>query len=452
MRTTDNNCGKDIKELSENELSETAIDDLQLIANQKIKNIRLEKHPNLFIFPPNDSEYGDEIGDGTIFSLDDTTLTTNNIMGFVGVNNTRLTITSRFAQNDDNDYFLHYMLQRVLSINAVHLDQSKNKESIWDFLPYLFPYYLKRAVSQGIYRKYRIIKNNDLNIRGAVDIKRHLNLNIPFLGKVAYTNRIYSADNEVTELIRHTIEEINNRRMSQILKSDKDTIDAVQQIISATETYDKNARNKIISKNLKPVNHPYFYKYKELQKLCRLILRHDKLTFGDEKDRIFGLLFDGAWLWEEYLGKILNNKFIHPQNKTGTHVNYLFQNENDKPVQEIYPDFISIKKPVIIADAKYKFLDNTRYEKDYGRHDYFQILAYMFRFTSSSGYLLFPYRQNDGQSFYKEELTIKDTNSKLTKLGLAIPQKPLDFKLFISEIKKNEADFINAVNIDDKLS
>jgi 5-methylcytosine-specific restriction endonuclease McrBC regulatory subunit McrC len=446
MRTTDYNLGKDIKELSKNILPETAINDLRLIANQKIRDIKLEEHPNLFIFPPKDYAYGDEIGEGTIFSLHDTTLTTNKIMGFVGVNNTRLTITSRFAEDDDNDYFLHYMLRQVLSINAVDLDQLKNKEPIWDFLPYLFPYYLKRAISQGIYRKYKVIKNNDLNIRGAVDIKRHLNLNTPFLGKVAYTNRIYSTDNEVTELIRHTIEELNsNRRMSPILKSDKDTIDAVHQIISVTKNYDKNDRNKVISKNLKSVSHPYFLKYRELQKLCRLILRHDKLTFGDDKDRIFGLLFDGAWLWEEYLGKILNDKFIHPQNKTKTHKNHLFQDENDKPVQEIYPDFISIKKPFIIADAKYKPLDNDENEKDYRRIDYYQILAYMFRFTSKSGYLLFPYPKNNGRSFYKEELTIKETNSRLTKLGLAIPQKSESFDIFAREIKKNEDDFINEI-------
>ena len=426
----------------------TEINDLRLIANQKIKDIRLEEHPNLFIFPPKDYAYGDKIDEGTIFSLDDTTLTTNNIMGFVGVNDTRLTITSRFAENDANDYFLHYMLQQVLSINIVHLDQSKNKEPIWNFLSYIFPYYLKRAISQGIYRKYRVIKNNDLYIRGAVDVRRHLKLNIPFLGKVAYTNREYCADNEVTELIRHTIEEINgNLFTSQILKNDKDTMDAVRQIVSATETYNRNARNKIISGNMKPVNHPYFLEYRKLQKLCMLILRHDKITFGDEKDRIHGLLFDGAWLWEEYLGKIIGDKFIHPQNKTGTHPYYLFHDENGTNVQKIFPDFIGRDKPPIIADAKYKPLGDDSDEKDSRRLDYFQILAYMYRYSSKSGYLLFPYKQNNERGFDRKELTVNGTNStsSLIQLGLAIPQETENFRMFIKETKENENAFVEEI-------
>jgi 5-methylcytosine-specific restriction endonuclease McrBC regulatory subunit McrC len=265
---------------------------------------------------------------------------------------------------------------------------------------------------------------------------------------VAYTNREYSADNEVTELIRHTIEELNgNVFTSQVLKSDKDTMDAVRQIVSATEAYNRNARSRIISKNLKSVNHPYYYKYRELQKLCLLILRHKKITFGDEKDRIYGLLFDGAWLWEEYLGKILSDKFSHPQNKTRTQPNHLFKDENGKLVQEIYPDFIGKEKPVIIADAKYKPLDNDSDERDSRRLDYFQILAYMFRFTSKSGYLLYPYRQSNEQGFDRRELTVKDTNptSTLTILGLAIPQKSDNFKMFIEEIEEHKDVFIEEI-------
>jgi len=441
MRATDNNRGQDIKDLVETQNEAISISDLQLIANQKIKDIKFDQHPNLLIFPPNDSVYGDKIGEETIFSLNGNILKTNNIMGFVGVNDTRLTITSRFASDDENDYFLHYMLQQVLSLNITHLDQPKKNESIWHFLPYLFPYHLKGALSQGIYKSYQTLNHNNSNVKGVVDIKRHLKLNIPFLGKIAYTSREYNVDNEVTELIRHTIEEISsNRFVNQVLRNDKDTIEAVHQIISSTNAYKKNDRSKIIAKNHRTVKHPYFFKYRELQRLCKMILNHDKLSFGHEKDRIYGLIFDGAWLWEEYLNKLLHDKFIHPKNRIRKDGDYLFQDENTK----IYPDFISKNKPKIIADAKYKFLNSIGHEEDYGNMDYYQILAYMLRYTSNVGFLLFPYKP-DKNTCKMKTLNIKDTSSTLTKLGLDIPQNTADFNIFINEIKKSEKDFINSI-------
>jgi len=458
MRTTDNNYdkderrrGQDVNDLVETENETFNIPDLQLIANQKIKDMELEKHKNLLIFPPNDSVYGDKIGEETIFSLKGNILKTNNIMGFVGVNDTRLTITSRFVKKDDeNDYFLHYMLQRVLSLNITRLDQSKKNESIWNFLPYLFPYYLKRALSQGIYKSYQTVNYNNSNVKGVIDIKRHLKFNIPFSGKIAYSSREYNVDNEITELIRHTIEEISsNRLVNQVLKNDKDTIDAVHQIISSTNAFNKNDRSKIIAKNHRAVKHPYFFKYKELQRLCKMILNHDKLSFGHEKDRIYGLIFDGAWLWEEYLNKLLHDKFIHPKSKIRKDGDHLFQDENDKPIQEIYPDFISISEPKIIADAKYKFLNKSGYDKDYGRDDYFQMLAYMLRYTSNLGLLLFPYKETYVEKEPREKvLTMKGrhTPSKtLTKLGLTIPQNAADFNKFIEDIKKSEDDIKNYI-------
>jgi 5-methylcytosine-specific restriction endonuclease McrBC regulatory subunit McrC len=254
-------------------------------------------------------------------------------------------------------------------------------------------------------------------------------------------------DNEITELIRHTIEEIRNRRLvAPVLKNDKEIIGAVNQIVSVTESYNKNDRAKIISKNRKLVSHPYFTKYRELQKLCLLILRHKKLSFGNNKDEIYGLLFDGAWIWEEYLGKLLDGQFKHPQNRTKKFKDHLFINEDKKPILEIYPDFITGNEhePVIIADAKYKFLNNSGYEKEYGREDYFQILAYMFRYTSKFGYLLFPYsNKNDSNDNNKKTLTVKETNATLTILGLPIPQDSNNFDTFINEIQQSEKIFMN---------
>jgi 5-methylcytosine-specific restriction endonuclease McrBC regulatory subunit McrC len=433
MRTTDNNCGKPLKDIADGKSYD--LQDLQSIANQKIGD--LANKQNLLIFPQSFEKSPDGIESESVFSLHDEELITHNIMGFIGANDTQLTITSRFAKDDAHDYFLHYMLCKVMHLNIFKFDISPDKESIWDFLFYLFPHYLNKALMQGLYKEYISNHYNNPNVKGAVNINRHISLNLPFRGNIAYSMREHSCDNHITQLIRHTIEHIKTKLLgNMILSANTEIREAVRQITAITPIYNKNDRAKIIAANNKPVSHPYFTEYRPLQKICLQILRHEKLTFGNEKDKVYGLLFDGAWLWEEYLNTILTNDFKHPRNKTKEGKEYLFCDDNGKGEQEIYPDFISKIKPVIVADAKYKHLEYKN------REDYLQIITYMYRFRSSHGFLLFP---NSGNSVHKN-YEIKCTEGKLTKLGLAIPQQSDNFKDFCEQIEENEEIFVSCIS------
>jgi len=446
MRTTDNNCGKQLKTLGEC----GNIEDLQSISNKSLDEL-LENNPNLLIFPKTFGNYHDDVEKSIIFSLSDEKLDENiiklrtyNLMGFIGRNDTQLTITSRFATDDKQDYFLHYMLQKVFSINLLDFDQTTDKkDNIWDFLLYLFPYYLNKAYSKGLYKAYKREEYNDANIKGTIDVKRHIKMNIPFNGKIAYTTRQHSYDNAVTQLIRHTIEYIKVHPWANSILSNNDKIrEAVSEFTYATQnSYDKNARQKIINANIKPVTHPYFTEYKILQKICMLILQRKKISFGQEKDKIYGLLFDGAWLWEEYLNTILKDKFIHPENKTGKNKFYLFEDDR----QPIYPDFISKEPPKKVADAKYMPLDR---QDEYGENSekatsiYYKTITYMYRFSSNEGYLFFPY---SGANPYSKTYKIVSTDGTLKKIGLEIPQSAENFKNFIEIMNKNEQEFIDSI-------
>jgi 5-methylcytosine-specific restriction endonuclease McrBC regulatory subunit McrC len=381
MRTTDNSK---IRVSEYHDQPEVVVDDLKMhIANKKISDL-VKSNPDLLIYPLSIGDNNDGNESGYICELQENTLITNNIMGFIGVNDTRLTISSRFYQ-DGNDYFLHYMLQKVFLLNIFDLKHSQDKESIWDFLLYLFPYYLKKAINQGLYKEYTHRKYNDPNVKGSIDVTRHIRYNYPFVGNIAYSTREHSYDNPVTQLIRHTIEYIRSHQFGRnILSSDTDTKTAVNQIVSATGTYNKNDRLSVINENLKPFRHPYFTEYKELQKISLMILRREKLTFGKEKDKVYGLLFDGSWLWEEYLNTILRKeKFIHPQNKIGFQACYLFTNNR----YSRYPDFYNEK---IVLDAKYKHLEHN---KEIDRNDMHQIIAYMHFLRLNSGGFVYPFSE-----------------------------------------------------------
>jgi 5-methylcytosine-specific restriction endonuclease McrBC regulatory subunit McrC len=348
-------------------------------------------------------------------------------MGFVGRNNTQLTISSRFYPQG-NDYFLHYMLQKVFAINIINFDQTKDNENIWDFLLYLFPYYLQKAYAQGLYKAYRREEYNDANVKGTIDVKRHIRINNPFAGKIAYTTREHSYDNPVTQLIRHTIEHIKVHPWgSSILTNDSETRDIVSKICFVTQNhYNKNERQKVINTNLKPVLHPYFTEYKMLQKICLRILRHEKLTFGEQKDKIYGLLFDGAWLWEEYLNTLLKNYgFTHAENKTGKNSIYLFQPHNYKR----FPDFY---KSHFVLDAKYKNLD----EKQIDRNDIHQIISYMYVQKAELGGFVNPVKDNPNTNpTVIGQLHGYGGNVKLWKLY--IPQNARNFSEFHNKMKES---------------
>jgi 5-methylcytosine-specific restriction enzyme subunit McrC len=432
MRTTDNNGGKNISGFLN-----LNIDDISFLSNKNLADLQKE-NSDLLIFPQTLGKYYDDIEKSNIFSLDGEKLTTNNLMGFIGRNTSQLTISSRFAKDDNNDYFLHYMLQKVFSLNILKFDQTPNEENIWDFLLYLFPFYLKKAYSQGIYKAYRKEDYNDCNLRGTIDIKRHIFRNIPFTGNIAYTTKEYSYDNLITQLVRHTVEHIKQHSYANgLLTANAEIRDIVNKFNFATQnTYRKSDRHKIISMNLRAVSHPYFTEYRMLQKICLKILKIEKLTFGKEKDKVYGLLFDGAWLWEEYLNVLLKEDFIHPENKTGKNRYYLFENS-----QPIYPDFISKNEPKIVGDAKYIPLEkqNSYLEgSERATSIYYKTISYMYRFNSEYGVLIFPHRETSFMKINK----IKETNGLIKKIGLGIPQNAENFMTFKKIMGESEKEML----------
>ncbi len=440
MRTTDNNCGVSVQE--------EQIDDLLSMANCRILDL-CNQNPDLLVFPHSFEENKDGIEKELIFSLRDQTLTTYNMMGFVGKNSTKITITSRFSKDEKRDYFLHYMLQKVLAINLFNFDQSSDKEYIWDFLLYLFPYYLKKAFSQGLYKAYRRFNYNDANIKGRIDINRHIKENIPFKGTIAYNTKEYSLDNSVMQLIRHTIEYIRHRPIGQgVLYADTLTKNCVKQIEFITRnSYNPRLRSKIIFENLKPLHHPYFNEYYALQQICLQILRREQLIFGSEQDKIYGVLFDGAWLWEEYLNTILKPTFYHPENKSGKYKNYLFANNKGDKIQAIYPDFISkTDDPKIVADAKYINLSNIGNLSEGSERAtsiYYKTITYMYRWNTKHGALFYPSKSTTPEI---SSLHIIETDAYLHKIALSIPQEANSFQEWVNLMIQNEAIFLNSLD------
>ncbi len=431
------------------------ISSLEKLTKRDIKSL-CEENKNLLVFPNSFNEAEDIDDDAYVFKMykskEDYKLETGNIMGFIGIknetpnknhnNDIQILINSRFTQGDEKekkDFFLHYILEKVFRINIVDLKFSINSnDSILDFLLYLFPYYLKKALNQGVYKEYQRRQYNNANVKGPINIVEHIKRNIPFNGKIAYSVREYSFDNNITQLIRHTIEYIRRKENGAgVLNQDLETRSFVNQIIECTQTYSERNRTNIINKNLKPCTHPYFTEYKDLQNLCLRILRHEKLKYStDDKENIYGILFDGAWLWEEYLYTFLKDipNLIHAENKKGKGSIPLFTDRTSKR----YPDYYILKGEEgiksFVLDAKYKNLHDKSIE-NFDRDDLHQIISYMYILEAKTGAFIFPDTEN------KEKIKQKKTigyGGTVQAYGVPIPSNSENYNNFKEQMKKIE--------------
>lgn len=394
----------------------------------------LSKEDNIFIFPNDLKNSPDLEKDQKIFETVNQKIKTGNVIGFLGCGQERLTISSRFS-DESNDYFLHYLLQKVFHINLTSLDVALSRENeLYQLLMYLFPKYLQAAIRKGLYKEYQRFSHNDSHVKGVIDVRNHLKKNLPFTGNIAYTTREFTYDNLLMQLIRHTIEYIKNQKgidqggLDNLLTSREN----VAEIVRVTSSYKLVDRAKIIRGNQsKPIRHAYFHEYRKLQELCLMILNREKHGLGYQNQKIHGILFDVAWLWEEYVHTLLPKDFIHPRNKDKTDGISVFSSRERK----VFPDFYQ-EELKIVLDAKYKKLELT--EKGINREDLFQLISYSYILKAEKAGLVFP----------SEDKVVDNVIGKLAGYGallkkwsIQIPRESSSYREFCEMMENSEEIF-----------
>ena len=390
----------------------------------------LSKEDNIFIFPNDLTHTPDLDKDQKIFETVNQEIKTGNVIGFMGCGQEGLTISSRFSDKS-NDHFLHYLLQKVLNINLTSLDIGLSPEDkIYQFLIYLFPKYLQVTLRKGFYKEYQRFSHNDSHVKGVIDVGNHLKKNVPFMGNIAYTTREFTYDNPLMQLIRHTIEYIKTQKsFGALLDSNRENM---AEIVRVTPSYKLADRAKIIRGNQsKPIRHAYFHEYRKLQELCLMILSQEKHGLGYQEQKIHGILFDVAWLWEEYIYTLLPKGFVHPRNKDKTDGISVFSVGKRK----VYPDFYDRERKIVL-DAKYKKLEFT--EKGINREDLFQLISYSYILKAEKAGLVFPSKH---KVIDNEIGKLAGYGALLKKLSIQIPQKALSYNEFCEMMENSEENF-----------
>ena len=170
--------------------------------------------------------------------------------------------------------------------------------------------------------------------------------------------------------------------------------------------------------------------------------------------KVYGILFDGAWLWEEYLYTIFKEKgihIIHAKNKTGENGISLYE----KGQKCYYPDFYyrgADAEKSFVLDAKYKRLNKGHHIDEQSgenaisinRDDLFQMITYMHVLPAKHCSLLYPLEIEENNSVTyvvkANPRNLKGFGGEISGYGLRIP-KATDIKTFWSEMKKTEEQF-----------
>ena len=357
-------------------------------------------------------------------------LETGNCMGVVKIRDAdrnievQLSIGSRFDQSS-RQYFINHLLSRVIGGSFVS-EVDSGPDSYWEMLlAFLFRKRLLEASRAGLFRCYQKICHDDLRFRGKLDIDLHIRRNIPFIGRLAYTNNEITFDNPLNHLVRHAIRRVTEK-WPYFFIGEKPLTDFYHELERNTPSWQKRKAIACIAENQRPVKHPYFHSiYEPIRKLALRILRNEGITPYSGTDEVEGIIFDGAWLWEQYLWTLLRPLgYEHPDNKAKSGQWRVLG-------ETFYPDFFLSKEGQfkVVLDAKYK---RGRREQ----RDILQVAGYMQLLGAGIGGLIKPIGDTSSESFSWGRVPLHD--SVWHDISLGVPPNASSSGQFVSEIRKSE--------------
>ena len=328
-------------------------------------------------------EYHAKPDDGNAFRLD-----TGNLMGALRFRNhetaVQVEVLSRFDKGGNN-CFLNYLLSRAFDIAIGEDPVSAKQPSVLDLLlDVLFVRRFGEASMNGLLRQYRTYRNNDWAFKGRLDLPRHIRENVPFPRGVAYVKREIDLDVPVNRLLLLAAIVVRKRR-PDLFERNEDARDALRELRTAIP--DPGDVRSVLSHRdcREPVRHPFYREvWEPLRQIARMILEEERwmLFQDDEEESVSGVVFDGAWLWEEYVASVLvpRGGFRHcvrggTEDERGLRV---FKNGG----RRFNPDFL---RSDCVLDTKYK-----RSNPNGGRNDVHQVLCYLLLSGAKLGGLVFP--------------------------------------------------------------
>lgn len=324
----------------------------------------------------------------------------------------------------------------------MHMKRNRD-QALFLLLSVVFVEQIRSAYKNGIFRCYRNYEKNDSRLRGRIQVERHIKASPIFNGKIAYTYREYTADNDINRIIftayRYLMKQ-NGSFMRNLINNPKyhEVKDFFTQMGNVTTAASRQEIQQMLRQNKKKISHSVYQKWEPVRKTAIQILRHMGIkTYQSGISETTGVLINMPQMWESYLQRILEQI---PDVK--------FEIQYSKSILDhrrtLRPDFWD-QQHGIVLDAKYKNgweeIAKQKY-KSWPREDTYQILSYMYSLRCKIGGIMFPVKGDYTQ--INENGYMIDAHAlpkhKVLLLPLKIPEEQDQYKTFTAQIKKSEED------------
>ena len=391
-------------------------------------------------------------------------LWTQNYTGILQIEDRNVFISSRF--DNDSCFFTQYILDKALGMKINIFQDMKpgvNHGGILEqLLAFIFVEQIEHACRKGLYRRYRTYECNDSRVKGKIDITRHIRLNPLNNGKIAYSYREYTIDNDVNKLIFTAYTYLQKRypdTMKSLEKRRKTVGECMSKFRNIMQPAFRQEAQKLVQRERRKITHSVYHDWEEVRKTAIILLRHMGISVENDKDKaqnkIHGVLINMNWIWEKYLESILKDKLKEEYCLKAQHEKKIFfLNGEGQGKRTLKPDLCIFKKenvntntPVLILDAKYKNAWSKAVRGEFEesvREDCFQILSYMYGFGCNKSGIFCPVVEEEAPKLLDYTITkTNETNRKDGKfylLPLQIPKSEnnnfKDFKGFKKKIEE----------------
>lgn len=344
-----------------------------------------------------------------------------NYVGIIKVNNLIIEILPKISLSNDiikDREMLMFMLSKCnkLSVDIKELLNSNIlNNSLLDILAKVFSKKLLNELQKGLYREY-VSKEEALSmIKGKILISKSIKENIINKNKMNCKYDEFTEDNLFNAILKRAINVILFSIKNDDVKKELNIINNIFNDVS--DIYISN--NIILNYKLNRMNS----RFSECFTLAKLILLNSSMDKSLGKENGFSILFEMNYLYEEYIGVLLEEVFYDSDIKVNTQEKskYLLWNTlKERNEIALKPDIVIYKdnKPKIIIDTKWKSASWGNRES-YSQGDIYQMYAYITTYMECEEcILLYPKIENIEHSTWQLNNNIGDKKISISEITL----------------------------------
>lgn len=350
---------------------------------------------------------------------------TQEYVGMLSYQGTRLILNSRFDQQSQGAFFQRFLLEHgVKNLRILYDEATEGGEGdLTQVLIPLFLVQLQKALEQGLYREYRRYQHSDSRFRGTLDLPRHIRENYLKNGKIAYHTREYTEDNPINLLILTAIHKLQRDSHTQkAFATWLAPLNALEKAIASlarslpTPSVQGRDILALLGKTDRPISHPMFQNYEEVRQTAQSILRVEGLSLLETGSHLSGgVMFSLNKAWESLLEQSVFSKDAFEKESME-----VFFQENMAFLEgsaSVEIDFVVREKggeALAVFDGKNKanwsrtWYDSYCRKKEvslsrHHREDIFQLLSYLYLTKAQYSAVLFPFHPSILKKSTQEE-------------------------------------------------